>query len=194
VNSFGMIVPVATNVRQPPTQDLLDPGSMSASFGYTRTCPPAAKPDKLQGIVRDSGAKEAGLAPATSALSLIACPSMGRIAIAAIVQLAQIFRFFLMAMAKAAEIAHFTWGNPPLPLFRAFLQSVLAMEHRRPASRGKTKPMKSGQKTPAIIYLRTSSATNVGADKDSERRQHTAVEGFARANGYESEKSSMTPQ
>jgi hypothetical protein len=47
--------------------------------------------------------------------------------------------------------------------------------------------MKSGQKTPAIMYLRTSSATNVG-DKDSERRQRTAVEGFARANGYEIEK------
>jgi hypothetical protein len=34
-------------------------------------CPPAAKPDKLQGIVRDSGAKEAALAPAISALSII---------------------------------------------------------------------------------------------------------------------------
>jgi DNA invertase Pin-like site-specific DNA recombinase len=44
--------------------------------------------------------------------------------------------------------------------------------------------MKSGHKTPAIAYLRTSSAANVGADKDSERRQRVAIEGFARANGY----------
>jgi DNA invertase Pin-like site-specific DNA recombinase len=47
--------------------------------------------------------------------------------------------------------------------------------------------MKPGHKTPAIAYLRTSSAANVGADKDSERRQRAAVEGFARANGYEIE-------
>jgi hypothetical protein len=42
---------------------------------------------------------------------------MGRIAIAAIVQLAWIFRIFLMAMAKAAEIANFTWGNPHFHFF-----------------------------------------------------------------------------
>jgi DNA invertase Pin-like site-specific DNA recombinase len=33
-------------------------------------------------------------------------------------------------------------------------------------------------------YLRTSSATNVGADKDSERRQRLAIERFAKAGGY----------
>src|SRR3954470_13250439 len=38
---------------------------------------------------------------------------------------------------------------------------------------------------PAVAYLRTSSATNVGADKDSERRQREAVQGFARRAGYE---------
>ncbi|MER9936119.1 recombinase family protein [Mesorhizobium sp. M0088] len=37
----------------------------------------------------------------------------------------------------------------------------------------------------AVAYLRTSSAANVGADKDSERRQGEAVEAFARSNGYE---------
>ncbi|RWI29279.1 MAG: serine recombinase, partial [Mesorhizobium sp.] len=31
----------------------------------------------------------------------------------------------------------------------------------------------------AVAYLRTSSAANVGADKDSERRQREAVEAFA---------------
>jgi hypothetical protein len=33
---------------------------------------------------------------------------------------------------------------------------------------------------PAVAYLRTSSAANVGADKDSERRQREAIQGFAR--------------
>jgi DNA invertase Pin-like site-specific DNA recombinase len=37
---------------------------------------------------------------------------------------------------------------------------------------------------PAYGYLRTSSATNVGEDKDSERRQQTAIEGYAKAAGY----------
>ena len=40
-------------------------------------------------------------------------------------------------------------------------------------------------RTPAIAYLRTSSAANVGADKDSEKRQRQAVEGFAKRGGYE---------
>jgi hypothetical protein len=37
----------------------------------------------------------------------------------------------------------------------------------------------------AYGYMRTSSATNIGADKDSERRQRHAIESYARANGYE---------
>jgi DNA invertase Pin-like site-specific DNA recombinase len=36
----------------------------------------------------------------------------------------------------------------------------------------------------AVAYMRTSSATNVGDDKDSERRQRAAIEGFAKAAGY----------
>jgi DNA invertase Pin-like site-specific DNA recombinase len=40
-------------------------------------------------------------------------------------------------------------------------------------------------KLPAIAYLRTSSAANVGADKDSEKRQRQAVEGFAKRAGYD---------
>ena len=36
----------------------------------------------------------------------------------------------------------------------------------------------------SVAYLRTSSAANVGADKDSEKRQQVAVEKFARSNGY----------
>ncbi|QHP70442.1 recombinase family protein [Bradyrhizobium sp. LCT2] len=46
--------------------------------------------------------------------------------------------------------------------------------------------MKRKQKlVEAIAYLRTSSAANVGADKDSDRRQRAAIESFADANGYE---------
>jgi DNA invertase Pin-like site-specific DNA recombinase len=44
--------------------------------------------------------------------------------------------------------------------------------------------MESGTKLPAIAYLRTSSAANVGHDKDSEQRQRAAIQGFAKANGY----------
>jgi hypothetical protein len=45
--------------------------------------------------------------------------------------------------------------------------------------------MKGRSKIPAIEYLRTSSAAYVGADKDIDKRQRAAIEGFARANGYE---------
>jgi len=34
--------------------------------------------------------------------------------------------------------------------------------------------------TPAVAYLRTSSAANVGHDKDSDKRQRAAIEGFAK--------------
>jgi DNA invertase Pin-like site-specific DNA recombinase len=37
----------------------------------------------------------------------------------------------------------------------------------------------------AVGYVRTSSAANIGADKDSEKRQHRAIEGFAKSAGYE---------
>jgi DNA invertase Pin-like site-specific DNA recombinase len=37
----------------------------------------------------------------------------------------------------------------------------------------------------AFAYYRTSSAANVGADKDSEKRQRAAVEAYAKAAGYE---------
>ena len=39
--------------------------------------------------------------------------------------------------------------------------------------------------TPALGYMRTSSATNIGADKDSEKRQRAAIEAFAKRAGYE---------
>jgi DNA invertase Pin-like site-specific DNA recombinase len=37
----------------------------------------------------------------------------------------------------------------------------------------------------ALAYMRTSSAANVGADKDSEHRQRAAIQGFAQRAGYE---------
>jgi DNA invertase Pin-like site-specific DNA recombinase len=36
----------------------------------------------------------------------------------------------------------------------------------------------------AVAYLRTSSKTNAGPDKDSDKRQRAAIEGYARAAGY----------
>jgi len=37
---------------------------------------------------------------------------------------------------------------------------------------------------PTVAYLRTSSAANVGADKDSDKRQRAAVEAFAKRAGF----------
>jgi DNA invertase Pin-like site-specific DNA recombinase len=37
----------------------------------------------------------------------------------------------------------------------------------------------------AVAYLRTSSRTNVGADKDSDKRQRAAIETYAKTAGYE---------
>ena len=37
----------------------------------------------------------------------------------------------------------------------------------------------------AVAYLRTSSATNVGSDKDSDKRQRAAIDAYAKAAGYE---------
>ena len=36
----------------------------------------------------------------------------------------------------------------------------------------------------AVAYLRTSSAANVGTDKDSDKRQRAAIAAFAKAHGY----------
>lgn len=41
------------------------------------------------------------------------------------------------------------------------------------------------KRKPAIAYLRTSSAANVGEDKDSDRRQRLAIERFAKRDGFE---------
>ena len=40
-------------------------------------------------------------------------------------------------------------------------------------------------RTPALAYLRTSSAANVGTDKDSEKRQRHTIQGFAKRGGFE---------
>jgi DNA invertase Pin-like site-specific DNA recombinase len=37
----------------------------------------------------------------------------------------------------------------------------------------------------AVAYIRTSSAANVGADKDSDKRQRAAIEGFAKRAGFD---------
>jgi DNA invertase Pin-like site-specific DNA recombinase len=47
--------------------------------------------------------------------------------------------------------------------------------------------MKTLYKIPSLSYLRTSSAANVGAEKDSDQRQRAAITGFAKAHGYEIE-------
>ena len=44
---------------------------------------------------------------------------------------------------------------------------------------------KRAEKTKAVAYLRTSSAANVGSDKDSDKRQREAIQRYAKATGYE---------
>ena len=41
------------------------------------------------------------------------------------------------------------------------------------------------QRKSAVAYLRTSSASNTGADKDSDKRQLAAIGAFAKSNGYD---------
>ena len=43
----------------------------------------------------------------------------------------------------------------------------------------------SFKKNGAVAYMRTSSATNVGGDKDSEKRQREAIDNFAVRAGIE---------
>ncbi len=42
-----------------------------------------------------------------------------------------------------------------------------------------------GKRTEAVAYIRTSSAANVGSDKDSETRQRAAIEGYAKRAGFD---------
>lgn len=41
-----------------------------------------------------------------------------------------------------------------------------------------------GKRFEAVAYIRTSSAANVGADKDSDKRQRAAIDGFAKRAGF----------
>jgi DNA invertase Pin-like site-specific DNA recombinase len=43
---------------------------------------------------------------------------------------------------------------------------------------------RKGKQVEAVAYIRISSATNVGADKDSDKRQRAAIEGYAKRAGY----------
>jgi DNA invertase Pin-like site-specific DNA recombinase len=55
---------------------------------------------------------------------------------------------------------------------------------RRERSTHRTKPIARQRKSvEAVAYLRTSSATNTGPDKDSDKRQRTAISAFAKAHG-----------
>jgi DNA invertase Pin-like site-specific DNA recombinase len=57
------------------------------------------------------------------------------------------------------------------------LEGKIPIGLRRPSGHGETQ-------NEAIGYMRTSSATNVGRDKDSEVRQRIAIESYAKAAGY----------
>jgi hypothetical protein len=42
----------------------------------------------------------------------------------------------------------------------------------------------AGKRIDVIAYPRTSSATNAGPDKDSDKRERAAIAAFAKAHGY----------
>ena len=54
------------------------------------------------------------------------------------------------------------------------------MEHK-----GKDERSSKSSRTKAVAYLRTSSAANVGADKDSEKRQRLAIAAYAKSARFE---------
>jgi DNA invertase Pin-like site-specific DNA recombinase len=69
---------------------------------------------------------------------------------------------------------------------RAFTTALLGVNYlrivdRKAAERRTNPGIFTMRKSAAVAYYRTSSATNVGADKDSERRQREAVACYARA-------------
>ena len=43
---------------------------------------------------------------------------------------------------------------------------------------------RKGKRVEAAAYIRTSSAANIGADKDSDKRQRAAIEGYAKRTGF----------
>ena len=47
----------------------------------------------------------------------------------------------------------------------------------------RSKAGRSAEPVQAIAYLRTSSAANVGTDRDSDKRQREAIQSFARSAG-----------
>ncbi len=53
------------------------------------------------------------------------------------------------------------------------------------AHKGKDEKSSKNGRTKAVAYLRTSSAANVGADKDSEKRQRQAITAYAKAARFE---------
>ena len=64
----------------------------------------------------------------------------------------------------------------------SFSQDCLTQQRR------KSMALKGNSRSPkakAVAYLRTSSAANVGTDKDSDKRQRQAIAGFAKTSGHE---------
>jgi len=45
--------------------------------------------------------------------------------------------------------------------------------------------VRKGNLVEAVAYIRTSSAANVGSDKDSDKRQRAAIEGYAKRAGFD---------
>jgi resolvase-like protein len=82
-------------------------------------------------------------------------------------------------------------GSPAVGQKRPPVCSLFVLIHRPPGIVKRTRrpltSLRRGRKAKleAVAYLRTSSAANVGADKDSDRRQRAAIAGFAKRSGIE---------
>src|SRR6476469_8395320 len=70
----------------------------------------------------------------------------------------------------------------PCSIYVSFSPYFLTAITRDAMSRRKKQ---AGEPIKAIAYLRTSSASNVGADKDSDKRQREAIEAFSGRSGYQ---------
>ena len=96
----------------------------------------------------------------------------------------RLFLLWLQSQAMQRVLLHV--GDAKLSTISRKLTSTLLkfmVFQAETAKEGEGMPRKNS--ITAVAYYRTSSAGNVGADKDSEKRQRAAVQAYAKAHGYD---------
>lgn len=90
-----------------------------------------------------------------------------------------------MEEPRSADCPRIGPARLSIRLVNAMLRSAGAVLSQEIRTEMPSKHMAGKAKRPAVAYIRTSSAANVGADKDSDKRQRAAIEGFAKRAGFE---------